>query len=169
MRTGLVLRIPEADAIMADVRAGRPDAADDDMPAHVTVIFPFKPWETVTHADLLNLKGLFGAMRPIRLGFATTGRFPGVLWLSPAPRTEVDQLTRAVVAAFPDYPPYEGVYDDPMPHLTLAMGDNDELDAAERIVERHLAQPLQSDIDTCSAYAFTDSGWREMERFPLGH
>ena len=65
MHTGLVLRIPEADALLADLRAGFPDAAADDMPAHVTVIFPFKPWETVNRADLLTLKGLFGALRPI--------------------------------------------------------------------------------------------------------
>jgi 2'-5' RNA ligase len=168
MRTGLVLRIPEADALLAELRSGRPDAADDHMPAHVTVIFPFRPWETVTRADLRTLTGLFGAMRPISLGFATTGRFPGVLWLSPTPRAEVDKLTQAVVAAFPDYPPYEGAYDDPTPHLTLALGDGAALDAAERVVARHLVRPLQSDIDACSAYALTDRGWREMERFPLG-
>ena len=168
MHPGLVLRIPEADALLADLRAGFPDAAADDMPAHVTVIFPFKPWETVNRADLLTLKGLFGALRPISLRFETTGRFPGVLWLSPTPRAEVDRLTRAVVAAFPDYPPYEGAYDDPTPHLTLALGDDSALDKAERAVARRLVTPLRSDIDAVSAYALTDDGWREMECFPLG-
>ena len=38
-------------------------------------------------------------------------RFPNVVWLEPEPAEPFQRLTRALAAAFPDYPPYGGAHE----------------------------------------------------------
>ena len=138
------------------------------MPAHVTVLVPFKPWPSVEPDEIGRLKRLFREFGPISLGFSAIRRFPNVLWLAPEPRGVVDQLTQAVHAAFPGYPPYEGAFSDPTPHLTVAIGGDAILDPIETLVLQRLTQPIQSTITDCAVFALTGEGWRERASFRLG-
>ena len=60
-------------------------------------------------------------------------RFPDVAWLAPVPDAPFRRLTELIVSRYPDYPPYEGIHDEVIPHLTVGVGDTtlqDEIDAA---------------------------------------
>jgi hypothetical protein len=50
-------------------------------------------------------------------------RFPsGLIYLAPNPTEPFKRLTEIMAAAFPDWPPYGGAFDDVVPHLSI--GEN---------------------------------------------
>ena len=63
---------------------------------------------------------------------------PGVVYLAPEPAGPVLRLTAAVVAQFPDYPPYEGAFDVVIPHLTLVESASRAAGRIAEAAERHL-------------------------------
>jgi hypothetical protein len=76
------------------------------------------------------------------VAFEETARFPETLYLVPSPQAPFARMTEALVRRFPDWPPYSGVFDEVVPHLTVAQGDAATLDAAERVVAPQL--PMQA-------------------------
>jgi 2'-5' RNA ligase len=165
MRTALVVPIPEAESLVGDWRRKHDPSAADGMPAHVTVLYPFRTWEQIDADALTKLERLFGDIAPFDLTFAAIGRFAGVRWLAPEPRARIDALTKSAAGAFPDCKPYGGAFADPAPHLTFAIGEDTAIDAVERAVQAGLVQPIRSRVENCVLYAFTDDGWREQARF----
>jgi len=168
MRTALVLVIPEAEPVVGEYRARHDPSAADGMPAHVTVLYPFRAVDLIDEACLARLGGLFREVPPFTIVFAATGQFPGVRWLDPQPRAHVDRLTEMTAKAFPDCPPYGGAIPDPVPHLTFAIGDETVVSDIERSVAARLTQPVRSHVRYCSLYAMSDNGWQEHTRFPFG-
>ena len=108
METGLILRVPEAEPLVGDLRASLDPNAAEGVPAHVTVLYPFRPSEQIDAAVKTCLTKIFRGTPVFDVRFRDVGRFSGVLWLAPEPRAHIDALTRACVAAFPDCLPYAG-------------------------------------------------------------
>jgi 2'-5' RNA ligase len=93
-----------------------------------------------------------------------------VLWLDPQPAQPFRQLTKAVWRAFPQCPPYRGVHDDVIPHLTVAesrMADLPAVQAAEQAVQPGL--PLSTRIERLLLIAGTEAprSWRALHELPL--
>lgn len=76
--TALTIRVPEANPL---VMAG--------FPAHVTVLYPFLDESRLTASTDAELRELFAAQAPFTLTFSEFRRYPGVLYLPPAPDTPV--------------------------------------------------------------------------------
>ena len=138
------------------------------MPAHVTVLYPFRPLARVDDAVLGQLERLIGGRPALDVSFSTIGRFSGVRWLAPEPRGPIDELTQALVAAFPDCLPYRGKVADPVPHLTFAIGPEVVIDKVEAELAARLTAPIRARIDSCRLYQFTEDRWREAAAFPFG-
>jgi hypothetical protein len=73
------------------------------------------------------------------------------------------------MAAFPDYPPYGGAYDDVIPHLTI--GDDAEparLREAESQVRQQL--PIGMEVTAAELWVGSDAegAWHEVASLPLG-
>ena len=113
-------------------------AAGVGVPAHVTILFPFLPAAGLTPDVRRSIAGIAAAHEPFDVTFARVGRFPSVVYLAPEPSAPFTRLTEAVVARFPDYPPYEGVFDVVIPHLTLVESAAAPLDRIAEAAERHL-------------------------------
>ncbi len=97
--------------------------APDDfvrVPPHITVLFPFVPAGQLEQAasKLRDIGTQFASFEITLRGY---GQFPGVTYLQPADPTPIQAIFRAVYAAFPDYPPYEGQFGDETisPHMTV--------------------------------------------------
>ncbi len=90
-----------------------------NMPAHITLISPFVPSEEVDATEK-TLHKVGEKVNPFDLTLDRYGRFEGVIFLEPADPTPVTELIERLQAAFPDYPPYGGQFDEIVPHLTLA-------------------------------------------------
>jgi 2'-5' RNA ligase len=159
MRTALVIAVPEAEPLVGPLRS-RYDAADETgIPAHITLLFPFGD-----RAD--GLTELFAQFKPFDFALKRVGRWPSVLWLAPEPAAPFVELTRAIAARYPEYPPYEGAHAEVIPHLTVASrreaptAVDDELRRALPIAAR-AAEVVQLE-------EYQADRWRERQRFTLG-
>jgi 2'-5' RNA ligase len=116
---------------LEQLRAAHDPVAANGVPAHVTILFPFVPVDDLTPAVRRRLADAVRGTPPFEVRFPRTGRFPGSLWLAPEPARPFHELIERVSDAFPEHPPYEGQHDVVVPHLTLALGSEEELDGLE--------------------------------------
>ena len=120
-RSALIVAVPEAEPLVHEWRL-RYDNASLGIPAHVTVIFPFVPAQEIGGQLIAELRELFAAQQAFSFTLARVGRFPEVAWLAPEPDEPFRRLTGLLASRYPDYPPYEGIHDDVVPHLTVGHG-----------------------------------------------
>mgnify|MGYP000924049831 FL=1 len=120
--TVLAVPVPPLEAFVRE-RTAHYDAdylaADPDFgQAHVTVLGPWV--REPTPADLAVIAQIAARTDPFDYVLARTGVFPnGIIHLLPDPDGPFRSLTRAVGDRFPDHPPYDGQFPDPVPHVTL--------------------------------------------------
>jgi hypothetical protein len=171
-QTAVLVLVPEAEGAVAEHRAHLDMAASWGVPAHLSVVYPFVPPADVDDRVLAALAAAVGAVPAFDCVFARTDHFgDDVLWLAPEPAAPFRELTRAVVAAFPAHQPYGGLYDEPIPHLTvgeLRLGSTAELAAAERAVRAHL--PIAARVDRAVLLAGRPErfSWQPVAEFGLG-
>lgn len=137
-------------------------------PPHVTILFPFAAAASIDDSVTQRLWGLFATFESFAVDLRTTARFPGTLYLAPEPAEPFVHLTRAVQEAYPDYPPYEDVFDSIVPHLTTAQGDDEVLAEAEDDVVPGL--PIATLVDEVLLIEEVEpdsARWRPRATFPL--
>jgi len=118
--SGLVVLVPEAEPLVGQLRERLDPNAAVGVAAHVTVLFPFMAPELIDDAVLARLGAVFAGVPSFPYAFERTAWFDQlVLWLAPADDRPFRLLTRLVHEAFPDYPPFQGAFADPIPHLTV--------------------------------------------------
>jgi hypothetical protein len=166
-RTALVVLVPEAEALVAALRLRYDPMAARGVPAHVTVLFPFvSPMDDATVGKV----GAICRSHPrFAAEFVAVDRFPGlVVWLRPEPSTPFSALTAAVVAEFPECPPYGGHVAEPRPHLTVADGV-DEATASTLQAELGPDLPIRSRINELALLLEDVAGrWTVARTWPLG-
>jgi 2'-5' RNA ligase len=165
-RTALIVAVPEAEPLVDEWRAQHDWSAQHGVPAHITLLFPFVPREAVDEKLIGELRDLFGTQSPFSFSLPRVARFPEVAWLAPEPDEPFRRLTELIVARYPAYPPYEGIHDDVIPHLTVGEGDTalqDEIDAA---LTPHL--PIHAEANGVTLLLEDDMGqWRVCDEFPF--
>jgi 2'-5' RNA ligase len=170
--SALVVLVPEAEASVKPFRDRHDPSAAAGMPAHITLLYPFKPPDEVDEIVLDRLRQYFARFAPIQFALSAIRRFPvEVLYLAPEPDEPFRQLTLAIWNRYPETPPYGGKWPDIVPHLSVAwLVDEQKLDAvADEFVEASRASlPIRA---TASEVALMDnrSGrWQVRARFSLG-
>jgi 2'-5' RNA ligase superfamily len=168
--SAVLVNVPAAEAVVGPYRARLDPAASVGVPAHVTVLYPFVPPSDLDTDVVETLTAAIATVPRFRARFETTGWFDtSVLWLDPQPADRFRALTSAVVAAFPDYPPYGGAYDEVTPHLTV--GDGAET-ARLREIEPQVRRQLPIGIEVTAAALWVggdaEQSWREVASLPLG-
>ncbi|MCX5055003.1 MULTISPECIES: 2'-5' RNA ligase family protein [unclassified Streptomyces] len=164
-QTALVVPVPEAEASVRVWRDRFDPAARAGVPAHVTVLFPFLHASLVDDGTCAALDEVFGRHPSFDVRFEECGRFPGVLYLAPAPAAPFRRLTEAVVDRWPQAPPYGGKY-DPHPHLTVAQGQDDAvLDEIESGLRPGL--PFAARVPTVDLVVYGDTDWQHRASFAL--
>jgi 2'-5' RNA ligase len=161
MLTAVVVPVPAAEPVVAAWRERLDPSAAAGMPAHVTALYPFLPG--VTAGVLATLKGLCASLPALEVRFRRTGRFPGVLYLAPEPVAELRRLTEALASRWPEAPPYGGAFEDIVPHLTVAVGD--DLDPVEAAVKADL--PIRARLEEAWLYGHVNGRWQPHARLPF--
>jgi 2'-5' RNA ligase len=117
----LVALVPEAEALVKPFRDRYDPSAAAGMPAHVTLLYPFKLPDELDDALLANLRHCFARFAPFRFALTSISRFPvEVLYLAPEPDEPFRRLTLAIWERYPETPPYGGKWPDIIPHLSVA-------------------------------------------------
>ena len=168
-QSGLIIEVPEAEPAVARHRERLDANAPLGIPAHITVLFPFMPPGTITPSALAELEHLFAAVSRFRFRLDHTDWFgQDVLWLAPRDPGPFRALTNRVYEAFPAFPPFEGQFDDVVPHLTVGHGHPlNDLRAAEVSVQAHL--PIEAHATTVTLMTQQSAGghWRKAAAFTL--
>jgi 2'-5' RNA ligase len=169
-QSGLVVLVPEAEPAVAEHRLVLDANARLGVPAHVTVLFPFAPPGKIDADDLARLEALFARRRPFDYRFAHTSWFDEeVVWLAPDDPQPFRALTEAVQDAFPAHPPFEGLFDEVVPHLTIGYGtDLAALRAAEEAVSTHLPIQGRATEVVLLSQGAASGRWVRTAVFPLG-
>jgi 2'-5' RNA ligase len=121
LQSALVVLVPEAEELVGPFRERYDPSANAGMPAHVTLLFPFKPPLEIGKAVSDTLGQCFTRFEAFDFSLTTIRRFsPEVLYLAPEPDEPFRQLALAVWNCYPETPPYGGRYSSIVPHLTVA-------------------------------------------------
>lgn len=168
--TALLVPVPEAAPLVDRYRVPLTRAGADGLPPHVTVLYPFTHTGGLTAERLEHVGRIVASQEPFELVLATTGRFeldPPLLYLAPEPAAPFAALTAGLAAAFPEHPPYDGLHDALVPHLTVAGGDAAALDAIE--AELLPSLPVRARVTEAWLMARgSDGRWNRRQAFPLG-
>jgi len=162
-----VVEVPAADAAVGELYRQHTSSGAEGMPPHITLLIPFVDSSSLQVAEVQDvLAGFepfeFELTRPCRFGARDV-----VLWLAPEPSTPFVAMTGALVRGFPAYQPYEGAFDEVVPHLTVAVSqDMRVLDAIEPQLEAEL--PIHGRASAVSIVHHVDGRWLPHSSFPLG-
>jgi 2'-5' RNA ligase len=167
--TALICSIPEIEAYIARFRERYDPSARRNVPAHVTVLYPFMAPGDITAEVIARLRDIVRAVPCFSYRMAKTRRFPVALYLEPEPDVSFSALTNGIFAAYPDYPPFEGKFETVVPHVTVAHGDEELLCSIE--IELRIALPGAGITARCSEVMLIENSsgrWELMETLPLG-
>jgi 2'-5' RNA ligase len=167
--TALICRVPEAERYISRYRERYDPSARRNVPAHVTVLYPFVPLARIDAEVVARLREIAASVRCFDYRLAHMRRFPVALYLAPDPDVFFAALTDAVWREFPDHPPFEGKFDTVVPHVTVAHGDEPQLCEIE--VELRIALPPAGVKARCNEMVLIENSsgrWQEMHCFPLG-
>ena len=165
-QTAVLVHVPEAEPVVGRWRLQHTYDAPLGIPAHVTLLVPWVPVDELTDHTEERLAKLIGEAEPFDVTFGRTARFTDVLYLEPQPSEPFSALTAAIAAEWPEHPPYEGVHEAVIPHLTVAEGEDDLLERIRADVEPKL--PLKTRVTEARLFAEDETGrWHERSRLPL--
>jgi 2'-5' RNA ligase len=167
--TALICNVPEAERYIARYRQRFDPSARRNVPAHVTILYPFMPPDQVDAEVIAMLGDIATSVPCFDYRLRETRRFPVALYLAPDPDRSFSALTDAVHSAFPDYPPFEGKFDVVVPHVTVAHGDEPQLCEIE--VELRIALPAAGIPAHCAELILIENSsgrWETLRTFPLG-
>jgi 2'-5' RNA ligase len=176
MQSALLLTVPAAEAAVGPHRARLDPSARDGVPAHLTVLYPFLPPAEIAPDVLAALSRLFAGVPRFAFTLDRVRWFgESVVWLGPSDESPFRALTELAAEAYPGCPPYGGIYEDVVPHLTLGQDDDPaELRAAAEAVRPLL--PIATEATEVTLMAGPRPGassepagpWQFVASFPLG-
>jgi 2'-5' RNA ligase superfamily protein len=154
-RTALIIEVPEAEPSIGALRLEHDPSAAQGVGAHITILFPF-----ADPVDEDAVAELFLRFRPFDFTLDRVERFEeGQVWLRPTPAVPFVDLTAAVVQRWPDYPPYEGMHDEIIPHVTISVSP----------IDVDVQLPIAAHAHEVTLIVQGEHGrWSVQRRFPLG-
>ena len=168
--TALIVPVPEVEPIVGRFRDRYDPAAADGIPAHVTVVYPFLPSQTISSDVVRSLRELFAGFPQFHAEFSETRRFPGVLYFAPIEDAPFRRLTERVVETYPEAPPYGGQFRQIVPHLTIAHVE-DQAELEDIAVQFALAAkgkiPVRAVVRAVVLIEKGNGTWCTKARFPL--
>ncbi|MFP3988305.1 2'-5' RNA ligase family protein [Streptomyces sp. E11-3] len=165
-QSGLIVRVPEAEHVVQAWRERLDPSARAGVPAHVTVLFPFLDDSHIDSDTCGAIGEVIGRHRSFEARFEHCGRFPGILYLAPEPDTPFRRLTEAIVDRWPEAPPFEGKFDDAVPHLTIVQGQDDAvLEEVEADLRSRL--PIIARVTSVDLMVHDGTRWQQRASFTL--
>jgi 2'-5' RNA ligase len=167
--TALVVLTAEARPVIGEIYRAHANAGRDGMTPHVTLIVPFVGADRIDDAVEPRLGWLFGRFEAFDYHLRRFEQFEsGVLYLAPEPPHPFVDLTLALADEFPEYPPYEGIHDDVIPHVTVA-GDADAELLARIRAEIEPQLPIECRAEQATlVQRGSDLRWRPRASYSLG-
>jgi 2'-5' RNA ligase len=172
MESTLVILVPEAEGLVRSFRDRYDPAAKAGMPAHITLLYPFKPPDEIDGVVLDTLRDCFLGFPPFKFSLAAINRFPGeTLFLVPKPEDPFREMTLDIWSCYPETPPYRGRYSTVVPHLTIAdrTGEQRLAEVAREFEEAAQGYlPIQTEAAEVALMDSRSGRWEISTMFKLG-
>jgi 2'-5' RNA ligase superfamily len=172
LETFVTLVLEDSDPALAEAhRELYPERIPEHIPLSLTLLYPWIPRDSLTTADVDELRTFFATRRPLQFELTHLAEFPGaVVYAVPEPDDELRATMRALWAKYPDYPPYGEPGGDPPPHATLGRLTGDyaiTLEAARTRVDGLL--PVRCDVREATLMEeYEPDRCRVRQTLPLG-
>lgn len=172
--SALLLVSPGAEQAVSATRARMDSSARLGLPAHLTVLYPFRPVELLDTGDHHALERAYAAVDAFTVRAGSTAWFgERVLYVAPDDPAPFLAVIAATLAAFPGVAPYGGAFAEVVPHLTVGHDrPAGELREAERVVGAAL--PFSQHLDHVELWAgpavsgpAPDGSWHHVRSYPL--
>ena len=159
--------VPEAEPAIGGWRSAHTRDGAADMPAHVTLLYPFAPADEV---DRGAVRDVAAGHEPFSYALRSLHEWPdGVLYLEPDPAEPFAGLIRGLAQRFPGYPPYGGeiAVHEVIPHVTVVHTDDTVVraDAAASVAG---SLPIQCDANEIWLMHEVNGRWQRPIPFRLG-
>ena len=168
-QSAFIVPVPEAEERVHSLRRRFDPTARLGVPAHITVLYPFMAPELIDELAVSEIQALLGNASSFAFSLDRVERFPDATYLAPNPAANFASLTSALVARFPNYPPYGGRFETIVPHLTVAQGSQ----SATVEAQRELSEAINSKgpiYSVCRSVVLIENSsgiWRHMHTFLL--
>src|SRR5215471_2767472 len=168
--SALIVAVPAAEPLVGRFREKFDSSAAVGVPAHVTLLYPYLPPDSIGASEIAALTTLFASSPAFDVLFRRTARFGDhVLYLAPEPEDRLLELMRRIWARWPECPPYHGTIpkDVVRPHLTVTDGAGGEhMERIDLAVAGGL--PIASRFDEAQLIDDRSGRWTTRATFALG-
>jgi len=173
MESTLAILVPEAERLVQSFRDRYDPSAKIGMPAHITLLYPFKSPNEIDAVVLDTLRGCFFIFPPFEFSLRTINQFFGeTLYLAPEPADPFRELTLGIWGCYPETPPYRGRYSTVIPHLTVAdrlLGEHELAEVAREFEKAsHGRLPIESEAAEVAMMDSRSGRWEINTTFKLG-
>lgn len=167
--SGLIVCVPEAEALVGKLRERFDASARIGVPAHITVLFPFMPSTGIDASVIRAVRAVVGKARAFEFSLATVGRFATTTYLAPDPPEPFIALTESLFREFPRFPPFAGAFPTVVPYLTVAHGSaaDSVLAQAELLAALAARGPVTARCASIALFENATGLWRPTQVFPL--
>ena len=167
--SAFIVRVPEAERCVGTLRERFDPSVKLGVPAHITVLAPFMPPQSITEAVLCRVHQALSASPAFSFSLSQVHRFPATAYLAPEPAAPFIALTEGLVREFPEHPPFGGEFESIVPHLTVAHGNaaDAEVAALELAAAVRVHGPIASACTSVALLENSSGFWKELHAFPL--
>jgi len=144
-------------------------SADPDyLHAHVTALGPFLDPSRIDDRTRDQVQEIVGTTAAFDFTMDRIDTFPdGIIHLRPEPEEAFAELTRRLIEAFPECPPYGGRYSEVVPHLTLDQR-SETVTQASTLAALGADLPIAGRADRLDLAWYQSNGCRLLHRWVLG-
>jgi len=166
----LAIMVPQADHLVRAFRKQYESMAAIDIPAHITINHPFVPAAEYEPRLVEILIDLFSGIGAFQFALTEVRQFPAALYLAAEPEEDFRRLISIVYKRFPESPPYDGRFDEIIPHLTVVyVEESDDIAGMSKrlsTVAKGML-PITGMVTDVTLIEKIDGTWGERSSFQL--
>lgn len=142
--------------------------AEQGVPLHVTLVYPFVPPEELP-AALPRLGAVVAGHKPFAFELTELRTFPEHVWIAPEPAAPFRALASSIESAFPDYPHGMGEFAEVIPDATLARVGEGGLDESLARLGARVDPflPMRTSVEEVTVL-IGNGQWSVAAQLPLG-
>ena len=175
LMSALILPVREVEPVAQPYRRKYTDDGALGLLPHLTLLYPFVAQTEWNPGVRQAVEKCLSSLSPFNFELVKVSHFraQNVLFLDPAPKDVILELTRCLAETFPDYPLYEGKIplEEHHPHVTIAIAPTDqEFIEIEESFSREISNrlPLTIMADEVWFIVKADNRWQCHTKISLG-
>lgn len=167
LESGLVVALSDVPASLRRIRDAFDPYAKISVPPHITALFPFIPPERLSADDVRAVQEVASRVPQFTFKLTSVESFDdSIFYLAPTPSDPFIALTEALYGRFPEYPPFGGVFETIVPHMSIAHASfGATREAVEALIAADL--PIAGTAEALSVMVEDEDGWTVRTQLPF--